>query len=147
MVWAALVTCVALIAPAAADDYPTRPIKIVVPYAAGGGTDALTRFVAHGLEQRLGQPVIVENHSGAGTTIGATAVARSEPDGTTLLMGTSSTFAIAPGLYKRLAYDPVKDFTPIMLVATVPFVMVVHPSLGVNSLSELVALAKKKPGE
>jgi tripartite-type tricarboxylate transporter receptor subunit TctC len=147
-VWATLfIACVALSAPASADDYPNRPVKIVVPYAAGGGTDALTRFVAHGLEQRLGQPVIVENRSGAGTTVGGLAVARADPDGYTLMMGTSSTFAIAPGLYKRLAYDPVKDFTPIMLVATVPFVMVVHPSLGVNSLSELVALAKKKPGE
>ncbi len=146
--WAALLAaCVALSGAASAEDYPSRPIKVVVPYAAGGGTDALTRFVAHGLEQRLGQPVIVENRSGAGTTMGGLAVARSEPDGYTLIMGTSSTFAIAPGLYKKLAYDPVKDFTPIMLIATVPFVMVVHPSLGVNSLSELVALAKKKPGE
>jgi tripartite-type tricarboxylate transporter receptor subunit TctC len=147
-VWAVLfAACVALSATAAAQDYPNRPIKIVVPYAAGGGTDALTRFVARGLEPRLGQPVIVENRAGSGTTIGGLAVVRAEPDGYTLIMGTSSTFAIAPGLYKKLAYDPVKDFSPIMLVATVPFVLVVNPSLGVNTLSELVALAKKKPGE
>ena len=132
---------------AAAQDYPTRPVKVVVPYAAGGGTDALTRFVARGLEQRLGQPFVVENRGGSGTTIGGLSVARAEPDGYTIMMGTSSTFAIAPGLYKRLAYDPTKDFSPIMLVATVPFVLVVHPSLGVGTLSELVSLAKSKPGQ
>ncbi len=146
--WAALLAaCVALSGGASAHDYPNRPVKIVVPYAAGGGTDALTRFITRGLEPRLGQPVIVENRSGSGTTIGGLAVARSEPDGYTLIMGTSSTFALAPGIYKKLAYDPVKDFQPIMLVATVPFVLVVHPSLGVNTLLELVALAKGKPGE
>jgi tripartite-type tricarboxylate transporter receptor subunit TctC len=118
-----------------------------VPFPAGGGTDALTRFVARGMEQRLGQPFIVENRAGAGTTLGATAVARSEPDGTTIMVGTASTFAAAPGLYKRLAYDPAKDFSPIMLFATVPFVLVVNPSLGVNSAKELIALAKSKPGE
>jgi tripartite-type tricarboxylate transporter receptor subunit TctC len=137
-----------VLAPAAAraQGYPSRPVKIVVPFPAGGGTDALTRFIAKGLEQRLGQPFIVENRGGAGTTLGATAVARSEPDGYTILVGTASTFAAAPGLYKRLAYDPNKDFSPVMLFATVPFVLVVHPSLGVNSVKELVALAKSKPG-
>ena len=87
-----------------------------------------------GLEQRLGQPFIVENRGGAGTTLGATAVARSEPDGYTIMVGTASTFAVAPGLYKRLAYDPAKDFSPIMLFATVPFVLMVNPSLGVNTV-------------
>jgi tripartite-type tricarboxylate transporter receptor subunit TctC len=118
-----------------------------VPFPAGGGTDALTRFVAHGLESRLGQPFIVENRGGAGTTLGATAVARSEPDGYTIMVGTASTFAAAPGLYKKLAYDPTKDFSPIMFFATVPFVLVVNPSLGVSSVKELVALAKSKPDE
>ncbi len=132
---------------ALAQTYPNRPVKIVVPYAAGGGTDALTRFVAKGLEQRLGQPVIIENRGGSGTTLGGLAVARAEPDGYTLLMGTSATFAIAPGLYKNLAYDPNKDFSPIMLVATVPFVLTVHPSLGVNTAQELIAMAKSKPGQ
>lgn len=130
-----------------AQGYPNRPVKIVVPYAAGGGTDALTRFIARGLEQRLGQPVIIENRGGSGTTLGATMVARAEADGYTLLMGTSATFAIAPGLYQRLAYDPTKDFSPIMLVATVPFVLTVHPSLGVKNAAELVALARSKPGQ
>src|SRR5688572_9480669 len=85
---------------ALAQNYPNRPVRVVVPYAAGGGTDALTRFIARGMEQRLGQPFIVENRGGSGTTIGGLAVARAEPDGHTLLMGTSSTFAIAPGLYR-----------------------------------------------
>jgi tripartite-type tricarboxylate transporter receptor subunit TctC len=140
-VWSALsgVVC--------AQDYPTRPVKVTVPFPAGGGTDALTRVVAKGMEQRLGQPFIVENRAGAGTTLAATAVARAEPDGYTLLVGTASTFAAAPGLYKRLAYDPTRDFSPVMYFATVPFVLVVNPSLGVNSVKELVALAKSKPGE
>src|SRR6187401_1502366 len=144
----ALAACLSLGASAvSAQDYPMRPVKIVVPFPAGGGTDALTRFVAKGLDQRLGQPFIVENRGGAGTTLGATAVARSEPDGYTIMVGTASTFAAAPGLYKRLAYDPTKDFSPIMLFATVPFVLVVNPSLGVSNVRELVALAKSKPGE
>jgi tripartite-type tricarboxylate transporter receptor subunit TctC len=130
-----------------AQDYPNRPVKVVVPFPAGGGTDALTRVVAKGMEQRLGQPFIVENRAGAGTTLAATAVARAEPDGYTLLVGTASTFAAAPGLYKRLAYDPTKDFSPVMYFANVPFVLVVNPSLGVSSVKELVALAKSKPGE
>jgi tripartite-type tricarboxylate transporter receptor subunit TctC len=130
-----------------AQSYPNRPVKIVVPFPAGGGTDALARFIAKGMEQRLGQPFIIENRGGAGTTLGATAVARAEPDGYTILIGTASTFAAAPGLYKRLAYDPNKDFAPVMLFASVPFVLVVHPSLGVSSVQELVALAKSKPGE
>ena len=146
VVAAALVTGFSLCT-ASAQDYPNRPVKVVVPFPAGGGTDALTRFVAKGMEQRLGQPFIVENRGGAGTTLGATAVSRSEPDGYTIMVGTASTFAAAPGLYKRLAYDPTKDFSPIMLFATVPFVLVVNPSLGVSNVRELVALAKSKPGE
>ena len=146
--WAALLTArVALSNVSAAQDYPNRPVKVVVPFPAGGGTDALTRFVSKGMEQRLGQPFIVENRAGAGTTLAATSVARSDPDGYTLLVGTASTFAAAPGLYKRLAYDPARDFSPVMYFATVPFVLVVNPSLGVNSVKELVALAKSKPGE
>jgi tripartite-type tricarboxylate transporter receptor subunit TctC len=145
---AALVAFISLVCgPALAQDYPNRPVKVVVPFAAGGGTDALARYINKGMEQRLGQPFIVENRGGSGTTLGATAVARAEPDGYTIMLGTASTFAVAPGLYKRLAYDPTRDFSPIMLVATVPFVLTVNPSLGVNSVQELVALAKRKPGE
>ena len=141
LLWAGMVGC------SSAQDYPIHPVKIVVPFGAGGGTDALARFLSHGLEQRLGQPFIIENRGGAGTTLGATAVARSEPDGYTIMLGTASTFAVAPALYKRLAYDPTKDFSPIMLLATVPFVLTANPSLGVHTVQELIALAKSKPGE
>jgi tripartite-type tricarboxylate transporter receptor subunit TctC len=130
-----------------AQDYPARPVKIVVPFPAGGGTDALARFVGKGLEQRLGQPFIIENRGGAGTTLGATAVARSEPDGYTIMVGTASTFAVAPALYKRIAYNPNRDFAPVMLFAKVPFVLVVNPALGVNSAKELIALARSKPND
>src|SRR5467141_669262 len=98
---------------ACADDYPTRPVRLVVPYAAGGGTDAMARFVARGLEARLGQPVIVENRPGSGTATGGAYVAKSAPDGYTLLMATSSTVAINASLYKNLPYDPAVDFSPI----------------------------------
>jgi tripartite-type tricarboxylate transporter receptor subunit TctC len=138
---------IALGTSALAQTYPNRPVKIVVPFPPGGGTDGLTRFVAKGLEQRLGQPFIIENRGGAGTTLAATAVARADPDGYTIMIGTASTFAMAPGLYRKLAYDPTRDFSPLMLIATVPFVLTVNPTLGVNTVQELIALARAKPGE
>src|SRR3954468_18561392 len=98
-----------------AQDYPTQPVRFVVPYAAGGGTDAMGRFFAKGLEQRLRQPFVVENRAGSGTTIGASFVAKSAPDGYTILLGTSSTYAIAVSLYKKLPYDPTRDFAPVAL--------------------------------
>ena len=100
-----------------------------------------------GLEQRLGQPFIIENRGGSGTTHRRHCGRHAEPDGYTIMLGTASTFAVAPGLYKKLAYDPTRDFSPIMLLATVPFVLTVNPSLGVHSVQELIALAKSKPGE
>jgi tripartite-type tricarboxylate transporter receptor subunit TctC len=103
-----------------AKDYPTKPVRIVVPYAAGGGTDALARFLANGLEKRLGQPFIIENRPGQGTATGATYVARSAPDGYTLLAATSSTLAFNPSVYRKLPYDPVADFSLISLIAAVP---------------------------
>jgi tripartite-type tricarboxylate transporter receptor subunit TctC len=130
----------------AAQDYPTKPVRIVVPYAAGGGTDALARFLASGLEKRLGQPFIIENRPGQGTATGGLFVARAAPDGYTLLAATSSTLAFNPSVYKKLPYDPVTDFSPITLIAAVPFVLVVNPTLSVNSVGDLVALAKSKPG-
>src|SRR4029077_20653626 len=110
-----------------AQDYPAQPVKIVVPYAAGGGTDAMARYFAKGLEQRLAQPFVIENRGGSGTTLGAAAVARAAPDGYTILIGTSSTYAIAVSLYKRLPYDPTRDFAPLSLLAEVPFVLIVNP--------------------
>ena len=143
----ATVTALSIGGAACAQDYPTQPVKLVVPFPAGGGTDALGRWFSKGLEQRLGQPFVVENRAGAGTTLGAGFVATQPPDGYTIMLGTSSTYAIAPNVYKKVPFDPVKDFAPIGLVAEVPFVLVVNPSLPVKSVMELVVLAKSKPGE
>src|SRR5687767_3795246 len=124
---------------AQAQDYPSQPVKIVVPFPAGGGTDGIARWFAKGLEGKFGQPVLVENRAGAGTTIGAAYVANSAPDGYTLLLGTSSTFSIAPNVYKKVPFNPVGDFAPVALVAEAPFVLFVHPKLSVNTVMELVA--------
>jgi tripartite-type tricarboxylate transporter receptor subunit TctC len=130
-----------------AQDYPTRPVTIVVPFAAGGGTDILGRLVAQRLEQRLGRSFIIENRPGAGSTTGAGFVARANPDGYTLLMAPSPTMAVAITIYKTLSYDPVADFVPLALIAQTPFVLVVNPSLPAHSIEELIRLAKEKPGE
>src|ERR1035437_3143027 len=108
---------------AGAQTYPNKPIRLVVPYRPGGGTDLLARIVGQKLAGALGQPVIVENKPGAGTIIGVEAVAKCAPDGYTLLMATSTTLAINPSVYRKLSYDPVKDFVPVAMVASVPFVM------------------------
>jgi tripartite-type tricarboxylate transporter receptor subunit TctC len=134
-------------AAASQEAYPSKPVRIVVPYAAGGGTDALARFLARGLEKRMGQPFIIENRPGQGTATGAAYVARTAPDGYTLLAATSSTLAFNPTVYRRLPYDPLVDFAPISLIAAVPFVLVVNPSLPVDSVTELIALAKSEPGK
>jgi tripartite-type tricarboxylate transporter receptor subunit TctC len=130
---------------APAQTYPARPVTIVLPYAAGGNTDAIARTLANRLEQRMGQPFIIEQRLGAASVIGATHVARSAPDGYTILIGTSTTMAINASVYKNLPYDPTKDLTPIALVAGVPFLLVVNPSLPVKSLADLVAYAKSLP--
>src|SRR6516165_2232422 len=130
----------------AAEAYPSRPIKFIVPYPAGGTTDLLGRLIADQLKNGLGATVIVENKPGAATSLGAEQVARSEPDGYTLLMATSTTLAINKSIYRALAYDPVKDFAPIALVAAVPFVLIVNPQLPVNTLSEFIRYAKSSPG-
>ena len=128
-------------------DYPTRPVTIVVPYPAGGGTDILGRWVAQRLEERLGRSFIVENKPGAGGTTGAGFVARANPDGYTLLMAPSPTMAVAVTIYRNLAYDPAADFVPLALIAQTPFVLVVNPALPVHSVEELIRLAKERPGE
>jgi len=133
--------------PAQAQTYPTKPIRLVVPFPAGGTTDILARAVAQKLSETLGQQVIVDNRPGAGGNIGSELVARSAPDGYTLLMGTVGTHAINVSLYPKLPYDPVKDFTPIVLVAGVPNVLVVNPSLPARSVAELIAYAKANPGK
>jgi tripartite-type tricarboxylate transporter receptor subunit TctC len=126
--------------------YPSRNIKMIVPYPAGGTTDFLGRLVADQLKSGLGATVIVENKPGAGTALGAGQVAKSEPDGYTLLMATSTTLAINKTLYKKLPYDPVKDFAPIALVAAVPFALIANPQIPAKTLAEFIAYAKSKPG-
>jgi len=126
--------------------YPNRTIKMIVPYPAGGTTALLGRLIADQLKSGLGAVVVVENKPGAGTTLGADQVAKSDPDGYTLLMATSTTLAINKTLYKKLPYDPVKDFSPIALVAGVPFALIVNPSIPAKSLAEFIAYAKSKPG-
>src|SRR5437879_3146767 len=126
--------------------YPSRTVKMIVPYPAGGTTDFLGRLVADQLKTGLGATVIVENKPGAATTLGAEQVARAEPDGYTLLMATSTTLAINKTLYKKLSYDPVKDFTPIALVAAVPFAVIINPSIAAKTLPEFIGYAKSKPG-
>ena len=134
-------------APPPAQDYPARPVTIVVPFAAGGGTDILGRLLAQRLEQGFGRPFIIDDKPGAGGTTGAGFVARANPDGYTLLMAPSPTMAVAITIYKNLSYDPVADFVPLALIAQTPFVLVVNPSLPVHSVTELIKLAKEEPGQ
>ena len=137
----------AIALPAAAQTYPAKPVRFIVPYAPGGATDLLARTIGEKLSASLGQPFVVENRPGAATLVGAQVVAKSEPDGYTLLMATSTTLAINASLYSKLPYDPVKDFAPISLVSVQPFVLLVNPNLPVQSVKDLVALAKSKPGQ
>lgn len=130
-----------------ASEYPKRPIRMVVPFPPGGATDILARVVGKRLTDVWSQNVIIDNRPGAGGTLGANLVAKANADGYTLVMGTNASHAIAPSLYANLAYDPLKDFAPITLVAIVPQVVVVHPALPVKNIPELIALAKQKPGE
>ena len=142
----ALVALAAFGMPAQGQTYPTRPVTMVVPFPAGGSTDWLSRVLGQKLEQRLKQPFIIENRSGGSTLIAASAVAKSEPDGHTLLMTTSTTMAINVSVFKSLPYDPAKDFAPVALVSGVPFILVVNPSLPVTSAADLVQVAKSRPG-
>ena len=146
-----LAACIAIVAaltwqPVRADDFPSHPLRLVAPFPAGGPTDIVARPLAQFLSDELKQQVIVDNRGGAGGSIGADLVAKSPADGYTLLMGTVGTNAINATLYRKLSYDPSKDFTPIALVAAAPVALVVHPSLGVHSMAEFIALAKAKPG-
>ena len=141
----AVAAILALPIAATAQDYPSRQVTIVVPFAAGGSVDIVGRLVAQKLTERLGKPFIVENRPGAGTATATTAVAKSAPDGHTLLFALSGTFAINPTLYKQLAYDPLKDLTMVALVTRDPLLLVVNPALPVNSVADLVKYAKANP--
>ncbi|TCR62728.1 tripartite tricarboxylate transporter substrate binding protein [Bosea sp. BK604] len=127
--------------------FPTRPITLVVPFAAGGSTDIVARLVGQKMAETLGQSVVIENRAGAGGNVGATAVARAQPDGYTILMGTIATHALNPAILKAVTFDPVKDFTPISLLAVVPNVMVVNPSFPAKTVQEVIKLLKENPGK
>src|SRR5947209_8924353 len=132
-------------AAAAADDYPNRPITLVVPFPPGGSTTIVARIIGDKLAEALGQQIVVDNRGGAGGTIGTRAVAKSSPDGYTLLLGYTGTLAIGPTLYPGAGYDPRKDFAPIGMIGHAPNSLVVHPSFDVHSVKELVAYAKANP--
>lgn len=145
---AASLAVILLVTTAYADDrYPSRPVTIIVPFSAGAVTDVLARIVAKELSLRLGQPFIVENKPGAGTLLAAETTARSPADGYTLLVATSSTMSINSTLYKHLPYDPAKDFVPVSLLCSVPFVLVANLKLPIRNAADLIKLAKQKPGQ
>jgi tripartite-type tricarboxylate transporter receptor subunit TctC len=143
----ASIVAAAFATPAHAQDYPTRPITLIVPYAAGGGNDVMARIVADKMGAALGQPIVVENRGGAGGSIATRAVAHAPADGYTLGLGGTGTLAIDPSLYPNVGYDPRKDFAPIGLIATSALVVLVHPSIPAKTIPELIALAKREDGK
>jgi tripartite-type tricarboxylate transporter receptor subunit TctC len=142
-----LVLMSACCAGALAQGYPARPVKVVVPVPAGGYYDMVTRVVTQKLAERLGQPVVVENRVGAGGIVGTEYAANATPDGYTILFNGIGAMTIFPSLYSKLPYDPVRDFVPIVLVSGVPNIVVVHPSVAANTMGELAALARSRPGQ
>jgi tripartite-type tricarboxylate transporter receptor subunit TctC len=133
-------------AAAASAAYPARPVRMIVPYAPGGGDDTLARYVGQALSEAFGQTFVIDNRGGGGTILGSDLAAKAPPDGYTLIM-VASTHAVLGSLYKTLPFDPIRDFSPIVRVASAPNILVVHPSLHATSVKELVALAKARPGE
>jgi tripartite-type tricarboxylate transporter receptor subunit TctC len=142
---ALIVVVAGLPAAAAAQTYPSKPITLIVPYAAGGGNDVMARAAADKMSKTLGQQIVIENRGGAGGSIATRQIAKAEPDGYTLGLGGTGTLAINPTLYGNVGYDPRKDFAPVGLIATSALVVCVHPSLPVRSIADLIALAKKDP--
>ena len=142
-----VVTCSALVGPASAQDFPSRPIQLIVGFPPGGPTDIVARVIGAKMGDLLGQQFVVENRVGAGGNIGADQVAKSPPDGYTLLMATVSTHAINPGLYRNMPYDPVRDFAPVAQIGVTPTLLGVHPSLPATDVKSLVALTKQNPGK
>lgn len=136
----------ALAGATAAQSYPSKPIRFIVPFAPGGGVDFTARIVGQKLNAALGQPVVTDNRAGASGAIGTELVAKSAPDGYTLLLGSAGPLTILPGLSPRLPYDSIRDFAPITLVSSMPYLLVAHPSLPVKSVGDLIALARAKPG-
>ena len=146
---ASLFAVAAAIAPASghAQSYPAKPVRFLVPYAPGGTSDILSRLISQKLSEKWGQQVIVDNRAGAGGAIGAEMAARAAPDGYTIMMGVVANMALSPGLMPQLKYDPIRDFEPITLIATVPIMIASHPSLPVRRVPDLIALAKRRPGQ
>src|SRR5688500_5502567 len=142
----ALLAC-ALAFAAQAQSWPSKPIKMVVPFSAGGSTDTVARIIGEKLTPRLGQPVVVENKAGAGGSLGSDFVAKSPPDGYTYLVGTSSTMAIAPWVYTKLPYNPTRDLTPVTLLGTADIIVVVHSSMPIRNTAQLLAYARANPGK
>ena len=136
-----------LIGAAHAQQYPAQPVKLIVPFPVGGGADIAARVVAQHMGTELGQTVFVENYGGAGGTIGTSRAAQAAPDGYTLFVGTPSTHGTNPAVYTKLPYDPIRDFAPIGLIGTSPFLLIAHPSVKAQSAKELIALARSHPGE
>lgn len=132
---------------AAAQDYPARPVTIIVPQPPGGGTDIITRIIANQLSQQLAQTFIVDNRTGAGTLVGTAAAATAAPDGYTLLAGLNANMAVNPSLFAKLPYDPIRDFTPVAMLADYPFAVVVSKDFPAHSIQDLIALAKSRPGQ
>lgn len=130
-----------------AQDYPNKPIRVVVPFAPGGGADVIARVVSQPLSDALGQLLVIDNRAGAGGTIGAGLVAKATPDGYTLLVASTGPNAVAPSIYARLPYDPLRSFSPISRLSIQPAIIVVNPSLGAKTVSDLIALAKSRPGQ
>ncbi len=130
-----------------AQGFPTKPIRMMVPFPAGGGSDTMGRIIGQSLGERLGQSIVVENRPGAGGSIGADVVAKAQPDGYMILLGSTSELVQYPNVNPKIPYNPLRDFAPISLVGSVPMVLIVHPSLPVRSVKDLVALAKARPGE
>jgi putative tricarboxylic transport membrane protein len=133
--------------PVGAQSYPSRPVTIITPFAAGSVTDATARTIAQHLQERLGQPFVVENRAGAGGLLAASAVARANADGYTFLITTNSTHSAAPGLFKSVPYDPIKDFTAVARIGSFPSLIAVHPGLPIKSMQDFVAYAKANPGK
>ncbi|RZN17783.1 tripartite tricarboxylate transporter substrate binding protein [Bradyrhizobium sp. Leo121] len=133
--------------PAQAQDYPNRPITLVIPFAPGGSTSIVGRGIAEKMSEFLGEKIVIDNRPGAGGTVGTKAVAKSDPDGYTLVLGYTGTLAIGPSLYKKAGYDPRKDFAPIGMIGNAPNSLVVHPSFPAKSVAELIAYAKQNPGK
>ena len=142
----ALALCAVASSPSMAQEWPTKPVTLIVPFPPGGGNDIVARTINVKLHSLLGQNLIIDNHAGAGGNLALGATAKSPPDGYTIVIATSS-IAVSPALYANLGYDPVKDFSPITLLVIAPTLLVVSPALPVKSLNELVALAKKHPGK